>query len=89
MFIIGHFGLDRWLCQCYNPNFHHTCRPGIRPSYLLFFPSQYRTTLLKNTIFEDVCTLQHKCLHMYAICTSTAHVHLLVAPLQPAHTQKS
>jgi hypothetical protein len=74
---------------CYNPKLHHTCRPGIRPSYLLFFPSQYRTTLLKNTIFEDVRALHHYCPRMYASCTTTAHVRMLAAPLQPAYTHKS
>jgi hypothetical protein len=27
--------------NCYNPKLHHTCIPGIRPSYLLFFPSHH------------------------------------------------
>ena len=39
---------------CYNPKLHHKCIPSIMPSYLLFFPSQYKMTLLKNTIFEDL-----------------------------------
>jgi hypothetical protein len=26
---------------CYNPKLHQTCIPGIRPSYLLSFPSHH------------------------------------------------
>ena len=74
---------------CYNPKFHHTCTPGIKPSYLLFFPSHHWATLLKNTIFEYVCALHHYCLHMYVICTTNAHVRMLVTPLQPAYAHKS
>ena len=66
---------------CYNPKLHLTCIPGIRPSYLLFLSSHHWKLFLKNTIFEYVHAQHHYCLHLYACCTNTAHVRMLVAPL--------
>jgi hypothetical protein len=56
---------------------------------LTIFSKPSLRTLLKNHIFEDVCALHHYFLRTHAFYTTTSHVCMLDAPLQPAYTHKS
>ena len=72
----------------YSLKFLYTCIPDIWLSYLHFFPSHHWVALLKNSFFEDVCTLHQNFLHTYDFCTTTTHICILATPLQPTYTHK-